>query len=403
MTRTAIDDQSNRGMVLAPFMFRYLSESEYEHMAKCATDVVQWRADEAVFLGTARSLRDGTLLPRPQVQFRDGTITPQEREWGHYKRQNEYGDMVREGIAHSRKILEKIVASESPPVFAGAVKATQARFFSTLLNWYIAKGSRGRLGRPLDSNWDTTRAAYIADNEAMSYLLSALEEGRRSSVYYVTFAVARPFHTLTEYFHSATTSDYDWVAHFERVRDAELRAHLSGIGADPSYLSSVPDLADEDYVHMCRKADYVSFYVGHTTGQPPPIAPRYEFLESLRTLGGVADARARVARNVRLMVEALDRTGLSADKEHNFLSRKFLFRLIPFVIFDAHEKCKSLGRQLEAELRSIVIANLQMLKQARGLRISDVQFLPLSIRRFVERYARMVEDERKRDPDKYSR
>ena len=47
--------------------------------------------------------------------------------------------------------------------------------------------------------------------------------------------------------------------------------------------------------------------------------------------------------------------------------------------------------------------NLQALKQARGLRISDVQFLPLSIRRFVERYARMVEDERKRDPDKFSR
>src|SRR5207247_2385917 len=145
VSRAAIDDRSNRGMVLAPFMFRYLSESEYEHMAKCATDVVQWRADEAVFFGTARSLRDGVLLPRPTVQFRDGTITPQEREYGHYKRPNEYGDMVREGIALSRKILEKIIAADKPPVFAGAVKATQSRFFSMVLNWYIAKGSRRRL------------------------------------------------------------------------------------------------------------------------------------------------------------------------------------------------------------------------------------------------------------------
>ena len=83
-------------MVLAPFMFRYLSESEYEHMAKCATDVVQWRADEAVFLGAARALGDGNLLPRPSVHFRDGTITPQEREYGHYRRWNEYGEMVRD-------------------------------------------------------------------------------------------------------------------------------------------------------------------------------------------------------------------------------------------------------------------------------------------------------------------
>jgi hypothetical protein len=154
---------------------------------------------------------------------------------------------------------------------------------------------------------------------------------------------------------------------------------------------------------MCSKADYVSFYVGHTAGDPPPIVPRYEFLESLRALGSVEAAQQRVARNVHLMVAALDRTGFSADKEHNFLSQKFLVKLIPFVIFNAHEKCKALGRQLEAELRSIVIANLQALKNARGLKISDVQFLPMSIRRFVERYASMIEEERKRDPDKFNR
>lgn len=403
MTRSAIDDSSNRGMVLAPFMFRYLSESEYEHMAKCATDVVQWRADEAVFLGTARSLRDGMLLPRPQVQFRDGTITPQEREWGHYKRQNEYGDMVREGIAHSRKILDKIVAADSPPVFGGAVKGTQARFFSTLLNWYIAKGSITRFGQPLDPYWDTTRAAYIADNEAMSYLLSTLTDRRREGVYYATCAVMRPFHTLTEFFNSAKTSEHNWVSHFELVRERQLSGYRDGIETEAPYLASVPDLADEDYVYMCSKADYVSFYIGHTAGDPPPIVPRYEFLESLRTLGSIAAARERVARNVHLMVAALDRTGLSADKEHNFLSKKFLVKLIPFVIFNAHEKCKALGRQLEAELRSIVIANLQALKNARGLKISDVQFLPMSIRRFVERYASMIEEERKRNPDKFNR
>lgn len=40
---------------MAPFMYRDLTEGEYLHMVKCATDVVQWRADERVFIGDAPS------------------------------------------------------------------------------------------------------------------------------------------------------------------------------------------------------------------------------------------------------------------------------------------------------------------------------------------------------------
>lgn len=405
-SRSAIDDRQNRGMVLAPFMFRYLSESEYEHMAKCATDVVQWRADEVVFLGPARSLADGALLPRPTVHFRDGTITPQEREYGHYKRANEYGDMVREGITHSRKILEKIVASDNPPVFAGAVKSTQARFFSILLNWYIAHGSRARFGgRPIDTDWDVTRAAHIADNEAMSFLLSTLEDRRGQGKYYVTFAVMRPFHTLTEFYRTPRTADHDWTDDFRARLDRELGAYREGSEDDAPYLASVPDVADDDFVYLCRKADYVSFYVGHTAGDPPPVAPRYEFLDSLRTMGDLEAEQARVERNKRLVVAALNTTKLATDAEHNFLSRKFLVRIIPYVVYEAHEKGKALGRKLEAELKSIVLMNLQTLRRMKSgqLKPNDVEFAPLSIRRFVERYARFIKADQKEEPGRYER
>ena len=400
MSRSAIDDRGNRGMVLAPFMFRYLSESEYEHMAKCATDVVQWRADELVFLGIARSFSQGPLLPRPTVHFRDGTITPQEREFGHYKRLNEYGDMVREGVAHSRTILEKILVSDNPQVFAGAVKATQQRFFSMLLNWYIAKGSRRRFGAPLNPEWDTTRAAHIADNEAMSYLLSTLDDRRGDGVYYVTFAVMRPFHTLTELYGTPKIADYDWVADFEKRCSRELDAHRDELDNDLPYMATVPSLADDDFVYLCRKADYVAFYVGHTAGEPPPIAPRYEFLEGMRALGDPAVAAQRVARNQRLIVTALHRTKLALDKDHNFLSRKVLVKIIPYVIYEAHEKCKALGRKLESELRSIVVANLQAIRQAR-LRKQDVRFEPVKMRDFVRRYGQILREER--GPDSYDR
>ena len=65
------------------------------------------------------------------------------------------------------------------------------------------------------------------------------------------------------------------------------------------------------------------------------------------------------------------------------MTKKFLIKMVPFVTFDAHEKCKAIGRQLESELRSIAVANLQALKNLRNLKLSDVQFVPLSIRRFI--------------------
>lgn len=386
MSRSAIDDRSNRGMVMAPFMYRYLSESEYEHTAKCATDVVQWRADGAVFLGRARALGTGDLLPKPKVHLRDGTITPQEREYNHYQRDDEYGDMVREGIAHSRLILDRVISAPAAAVFGGAVKTTQSRFFATILNWYIARGSRERFGAPLDPAWDMTRAAHIPDNEAMSFLLATLVNKRNKGQYFVSFQVMRPFHSLTEFAAQPLTDEPGyWLEFFRQKRDDEVRRYDTRQDPHTPYLATVADLEDESFVFMSMYADYVSFYLGHTGADPPPIAPRYEFLESLRRLTPEVAAQ-RVARNVRLMTAAIDRSGLSADRDHNFLSRKTLVKIIPWVIYEAHEKCKALGRQLDNELRSIVIANLQAIRHARDLDPKDVQFLPLSIRRFVERY-----------------
>jgi hypothetical protein len=401
-TRQAIDDRSNRGMVLAPFMYRYLSESQYEHMAKAATDVVQWRADAAVFLGNARS-PTGDLIPRPRVHLRDGTITPQEREYNHYRLLNEYGDMVREGIAHSRTILDRVMTARGASIFGGAVKTTQTRFFSSLVNWYIARGSRQRLGAPIDPGWDMTRAAHIADNEAMSLLLSTLTpqlgatRAERAGRYYVTFQIMRPFHSLTEYFRAHTDDPREWVDRFRTRQQSEQAEYDDGQSPELPYLARVHDVADEDFVYMCVNGDYVSFYVGHTGADPPPIAPRYEFLESLRVAGDAEAAARRVRENVRLIVAAIDRNGLALDREHNYLSRKTLVKIIPRVLFDAHEKCKALGRQLESELRSIVIANLLGMRNARDLQPDEVKFLPLSVRRFVERYQRAQEAERRND------
>ena len=40
--------------------------------------------------------------------IRDGTVTPQEREFQHYCHRSSYGDVVREGIGLSYKILRAV-------------------------------------------------------------------------------------------------------------------------------------------------------------------------------------------------------------------------------------------------------------------------------------------------------
>lgn len=388
LSRSAIDSPRNAGMVMAPFMYRNdgLNESEYEHMAKCATDVVQWRADEEVFRGHARSLGDGQQLPAPRVHFRDGTVTLQERESHHYQRTDPYGDMVREGVRLSQDVLRHLRDRRQPPVFAGAVKSSQLHLFATVVNWFVAKGHPAGGVPPADPNWDMARGSLLADNEAMSLLLTSLDS-ERAGGYFVTFVVVRPFHALT-----------DLHRHFERERpdywtDKFLQRQANH-RADPmldSYWKTVDAVEDDPYVRMLELADYALFYVGHARGDPAPLAPRYEFLEAIRTLPP-DEAAKRVRRNVELIVAALHRTGFSLDQEHNFMSRKRLVKHVPFVVYEAHEKCKALGRALETELKSMVIQNLRRLRLARFGTPDEVRFRPVPIRAYIDRWRAALRD-----------
>ena len=390
ITRSAIDSPTNAGMVMAPFMYRELADGEYEHMAKCATNVVQWRADERVFIGDAPALGgDGRRLPAPRVHLRDGTVTLQEREVNHYQRNDAYGDMVRAGVLLSYQILKHIKSRRQPPVFAGAVKGSQLHLFATIINWFIAHGHPASGVPPVDPGWDVSRAAMLADNEAVTMLLATLAAGRGDG-YFCTFAVSRPFHALTdmarEYAHEMPDI---WV---DKLRDRQ-NDHLGKPMMD-SYWKTVDVIEDDPYVRMCEEADYVMFYIGHTAGDPLPLAPRYEFLESLRPAGADA-ADARVRRNVELLVAALDHTKFTPDSDHNFLTGKRLVKIVPSVVYRAHEYCKALGRRLETELKSMIVANLHRLGLARRANDDAVSLRPLTAQRFFEREARLRDPETK--------
>ncbi|MFP5254211.1 MAG: hypothetical protein ACLGH4_10515, partial [Actinomycetes bacterium] len=63
-----------------------------------------------------------------------------------------------------------------------------------------------------------------------------------------------------------------------------------------------------------------------------------------------------------------------------------------FVVYEAHEKCKALGRALETELKSMVIQNLRRLRLARFGTPDEVRFRPVPIRAYIDRWRAALRD-----------
>lgn len=393
MTRAAIEDPGNRGMIISRPWFEDLTDSQFEHMKKAALDVVQFRVDERVITGVGRAYGsspaggEGGLLPKPNVLIRDGTVTPQEREFQHYCDRTSYGDVVREGIALSHNILRAVRESESR-VFAGAVKFTQLKTFSKIINWYVK--------RKIDERWDLSKASYVSDSVAVTRLLASLPEVG-NGVYYRTCIVVRPFTALvTELRYRRRESREEWLQYFEERRRDQQREYERD-GGDPPWLVA-QDLADDAYVRMCQYADYAAFYFGRPSGEPQVTLPRFEFMDSLRSLA--ADAREkRVSDAVRAIMTGVDITKWTLDREHNFMTAHSMPRLIPYVVYEAHEKCKALGHKLEGELVQAITMRLSELKALRGLPVPKIDIESVPIAKYLAGVRRRLGPSRKGDGD----
>lgn len=385
VTRQTLDDPTYKGMVLAPFMFPMLTASEYEHMARTASDVVQMRVDDEVFNGKARDLATGEQIMPPRVHIRDGTITPQERGFNHYIQMNPYGDIAREGIARSRSILQRIAtAQRHPQIYAGCVKSTQLRLFSRFINWYIAKGSGLTRGEPIEPGWDIERAGFISDIDVMTVLLANEAVPPAPNQFWMSCIVLRQFASLTDFYAQRIGNERTWLSFLKEMRGNAVSTYDKYGGEMPYHvLISEADLAEDAYLYMLEHGDYASFYVGHTWGEPPPKIPRYEFLCFRES--DTDHVKQHIARTVEQIATALLTCQFSQDRDHNFLSRVTLTKLIPSVVYMAHEFAKQLGKKLETDYKSVVIARLAARRNQR-MEERDIEIQPMSVRRYIQRF-----------------
>ena len=385
MTRSALEDPHNHGMIISRPWYEDLTDSQFEHMKKASLDVVQFRVDERLITGMARAYgetpggQNTGLLPKPNILIRDGTVTPQEREFRHYCNQSSYGGVVREGIELSYNILRSVTDSENR-IYAGAVKMTQLRTFSRILNWYIK--------RHIDLNWDLSKVSFVTDSIAVTRLLTSLPEVGEEE-YYRTCAIVRPFSALDSSLRFMRIKSGDWLDYFKKKQDEHDREYRE-FGGTPSWLIG-QDLEDDAYVRMCMEADYAVFYFGKPGGEPQISFPRFEFLDALHHLE-LNLRKQRVRRSVERIITGVHLSKWSLDREHNFMTQRKLHRLVPYVVYEAHEKCKALGHKLESELRQAIAMRLSQLKEIRGLPVPKVDIDPVPVQAYLNNMKSHLKD-----------
>ena len=112
-------------------------------------------------------------------------------------------------------------------------------------------------------------------------------------------------------------------------------------------------------------------------------------MDSLREKGE-RERQQRVARASELIIWGVHRSKWATDRDHNFMSARKLPRLVPYVVYEAHEKCKALGHKLESELRQAISARLSQLKASRGSVVSKVDIEPVSRDGYLSRMRRLL-------------
>lgn len=413
LSRAAFDDPENFAMVMTRMWYPELTDVSYEHLKQAALELVQCQVDERVVRAVAYVAGDvskfarGRLLrlPRPVVHFRDGLVTPQVRElmWERYCEDSVLGEVYRQTMGLWWSMLQAVAASEGH-VLAGVVKSTQMRAFGELVDWYIYEGSRYRSihgkadGDPIYPNWRFSDFSRLSDHQVMTKLMAVAgdeieDRGPQvSKEYLCSFAIVRPFPQLDVKLRYMEPEEDDWVSYFvEQQREAEVRRQR--FGGEPHYLEG-KSVADDPYVQMCRKADYVSFYIGHTGGDPAGLLPRYEFLDSLRVIGGVDELKDRIRSRVQLVVKAAHDCEFTQDRDHSFMLDQEIVRILPLVVYDAHEKSKVWGANLSLEFRAAVFERLAALRSLGGVSSwRDLEFEAITAADYISRVVDVLRNE----------
>lgn len=360
--------RDNRHTVMAKLLHPDMSDAEYMHAVWNAMDLIEVRA-------TLRLLKrwyadpHSVEVPPAEVVLRDGTVTPQDRDFTHYKAQTTYGQIVRDLIEANWEVAR--TASEDGRVVCGVVKQSQLGFFGPVLNWFACQAAAAGSGQL--TAWPLATMNLVPDQVLITRLLTA-ERGKGDAPTR-TAIVLRPFHAVTNYARNyrRRQSPADRViADLDRIIGDEGSADQ-----DEQLFWKNFQRERDPYIKMLRRVHYASLFVAAVPRlDSENMLPRLEVLIVNPTHESGPSPWASASPSIDKAVAVVVDMGFEVAAEHSMFRATPKLDILPKLLVKAHETVKTWAQELVGRVQEYV--GYHLASYAQGKRARGVQVRPFS-------------------------
>ncbi len=356
--------QDNSFTVMAKLLYPDLSDAEYMHSVWNAMDLLETRAAHRLLHrwdGPKRKVE----VPPSDIVLRDGTVTPQDRDFNHYTDMSSYGRIVRETIAINWEIARK--GREDGQTLAGVVKTAQLSVFAPVVNWFACQVVKEG-GQILA--WPMQTMNLVPDQVILSRLLTA--ERKKADPWTRTCVVQRPFHAVTNY--SRTYSRVHPPAERLLQDHREALQHGESLGQEKRmFWESHFRPESDEYIKLLKNVYYASFFMGAVPRLDiEKSLPRLEFVVCSSTAEDSGDPWPTVVPHRDRLIEALRQVGFEVSAEHTMFQSKGKIDVLPKPLIRVHDTVKLWAAELLSRTQEFVgyyLARYVKTKKFRGVKV----------------------------------
>lgn len=356
--------QDNRYSIMAKLFFPDLSDAEYMHSVWNAMDLMEART--ALRLLNRWDTAEGKVeVPPSDVVLRDGTVSPQDRDFRHYRGGSSYERIVKDAIETNWKIASKCSADQQ--TVAGVVKSAQLSVFAPVVNWFAGQLARDRVGRI--AAWPLNAMNLTSDQMILTRLLTA--RSGKAKAWKRTCVVLRPFHAVTNFaqtYERSNPPSAQILASYE-----EATTNPSRFRPDERAFWETFRPESDPYLKMLDGLWYANIFVGAV----PRLdlenqLPRVEFLVPASTADIAPPPWPIVAGHRSRLLAALKETQFQVASEHDMFRDVPKIDVLPLPIIRVHDTVKLWATELLSrvqEFLSFYLARHVKSKQFRGVKV----------------------------------
>jgi len=346
-----MQQSDNRHTIMAKLFYPDITDGEYIHSVWNAMDVLESKTTLRVMRRWYTS-KTNIEIRAADVVLRDGTVTPQERDFTHYIQQDSYGKIARDLIEVNWEVVKK--CRDDDQTVVGVVKTANLKVVSPIINWFVCRLVASKAKTQIQS-WPLQAMNLVTDQILLSRLLTA---GRsKEDPWARTCVVIRPFHATTKFAedYSKSTSETPVALILQRATEAASDEKLR-FRRDDSWLGSKEFRGNSDpYVQMLKHCWYASTYVAAVPRLDlNNVLPRCEFILPFETLETGAFPDAPISTHLRRLVVALKTVGFDVSADHSMFQKLLKIDVLPALLIRVHETVKIWAAELLSRVNEYI-------------------------------------------------